>query len=198
MSTNRDIDRDTDRSSGGDRVDVVTLLLQQHDLIRELFDQVELATPSTRQQAFEPLVRLLAVHETAEEMVVHPAVRTCGAEGDAVADARTAEEDQAKKALSALERMDASSLEFMVAFEELRSAVLRHAELEEREEFPVLVRSKDIDDLQRMATRVNVAETVAPTHAHAAAPESAVGNMLTGPFLSIVDRVRDLIRDASR
>lgn len=192
---------DTNATAGGgtgERIDVISLLLQQHDLIRDLFEQVELATPSTREQAFEPLVRLLAVHETAEEMVVHPALRTCGAEGDTVADARSAEEDQATTMLAGLEGMDPASLDFMVAFEELRSAVLRHAELEEREEFPILVRTKDIDDLQRMATRVNVAEAVAPTHAHAAAPESALGNVLTGPFLSIVDRVRDLIRDATR
>jgi hypothetical protein len=30
------------------------------------------------------------------------------------------------------------------------------------------------------------------------APESAVGNVIVGPFVAIVDRVRDVIRDAMR
>jgi hypothetical protein len=38
-------------------------------------------------------------------------------------------------------------------------------------------------------------EQLAPTHAHRHAPESALGNLLVGPFVSIVDRTRDAIRD---
>jgi hypothetical protein len=40
-----------------------------------------------------------------------------------------------------------------------------------------------------------LAEKFAPTHAHRMAPESAVGNLLVGPFVAMVDRVRDAIRD---
>lgn len=180
-----------------DHIDAVTLLIQQHDLIRDLFDQVELATPSTRGAAFEPLVRLLAVHETAEEIIVHPVVRTCGTDGEAITRARLAEEDSAKKVLAELERLDPASLEFIHLFDEMRAAVLRHAELEEREAFPLLVRMKDRDELERMAAGIRLAETVAPTHAHAGAPESALGNLAVGPFIAIADRVRDLFRTRS-
>ena len=44
---------------------------RQHETIRGLFDEVEAASPARRAEAFQPLVRLLAVHETAEEMVVY-------------------------------------------------------------------------------------------------------------------------------
>lgn len=180
-----------------ERIDAVSLLTQQHDIIRDLFEQVELATPSTRRSAFEPLVRLLAVHETAEEIVVHPAVRGCGVEGEAVTTTRLAEEDRAKRLLADLEHLDPSTVDFMQLFEEFRGAVLRHAEMEERESFPLLVQMKDAEDLQSMASRLRLAERVAPTHAHAGAPEGALANMATGPFVAIADRVRDAFRNRS-
>jgi hypothetical protein len=49
-----------------------TFIGRQHDQIRELFDAVASAAPEERAEAFTPLVRLLAVHETAEEMVIYP------------------------------------------------------------------------------------------------------------------------------
>ncbi len=174
--------------------DVITLLLQQHDTIRDLMSQVELASPSARAEAFEPLVRLLAVHETAEEIVVHPAVRSIGDDGRRVVAARLQEEDRAKKALAQLEALDPASAEFMSTFAQVRDAVVRHAELEEREEFPLLVGSKSGQELRKMASRVRAAEAIAPTHPHASAPESRLGNMAVGPFVAIADRVRDAIR----
>lgn len=55
--------------------DVVSLLMRQHGDIRNLFDEVERSKGEERRDAFRRLVRLLAVHETAEEEVVHPFVR---------------------------------------------------------------------------------------------------------------------------
>ena len=49
-----------------------------------------------------------------------------------------------------------------------------------------------------MGRAFQLAEAMAPTHAHRMAPESAIGNLLVGPFVSMVDRVRDAIRDATR
>ncbi|GAB3894731.1 hypothetical protein GCM10027612_46460 [Microbispora bryophytorum subsp. camponoti] len=55
--------------------DVVDLLIHQHSLIRDMFDEVEHAAPGTRHEPFRQLVRMLAVHETAEEEIVHPYTR---------------------------------------------------------------------------------------------------------------------------
>ena len=52
------------------------MLKAQHNLIEDMFDQVLHATdPHAREKPFAQLRQLLAVHETAEEMVVHPRVR---------------------------------------------------------------------------------------------------------------------------
>lgn len=90
-------------------------LRQQHGRIRAMFERVEdAAQRDQRLQAFEQPRRFLAVHETAEETVVHPSARR---HGEAViVDARLAEEHDAKE-------------------------VLAHAESEEREKIPAAPRA---------------------------------------------------------
>jgi hemerythrin superfamily protein len=177
--------------------DAVDMLLEQHQEIRRLFTEVENAAPDRRQQVFDQLRRLLAVHETAEEQVVHPAARRAVPDGDHVVDERLQEENAAKQVLAELEGMDASSPQFMSRFVQLRDAVLAHAEHEEREEFPQL--RAHVNDRQRsmMATGLKTAEKLAPTHPHPGT-ESATKNTLMGPVASIVDRTRDALRGRSR
>ncbi len=68
--------------------DVVKFLKDQHNLIKDMFDEVLSASdPKAREKAFTDLRQLLAVHETAEEMVVHPRARHEIAGGDEIVDA---------------------------------------------------------------------------------------------------------------
>ncbi len=76
--------------------------------------------------------------------------------------------------------------------------VASHAQLEEREIFPRLRESHSREELERMAKGVQAAEAVAPTHPHPRGPESAVGNVVVGPFVAVADRVRDAIRKLAR
>lgn len=175
------------------RRDVVTRVRRQHDTIRRLFDDVEKTPPARRAEAFQPLVRLLAVHETAEEMVVYPALLLAGSDARAVVRARKAEEDEAKKALAQLEGMDASSGEFEARLRAFRIAVEAHADAEEEEVLPLLDAHRASHELRLMDLGFVMAETTAPTHAHRFAPESATGNLLLGPAVALVDRVRDLL-----
>ncbi len=55
--------------------DVIDLLVHQHSMIRDMFDEVAEAPDDGRAEAFRRLVRMLAVHETAEEEIVHPYAR---------------------------------------------------------------------------------------------------------------------------
>lgn len=180
------------------RRDVVSHVLAQHERIRELFGEVQDASPGRRAEAFQPLIRLLAVHETAEEMVIYPALTFAGSDAVAVIRARKSEEDRAKKALARLERMDASSSAFLRSLREFRDEVLEHASAEEREVLPILVERRRDHELRGMDMAFNVAQLVAPTHAHRFAPESLTGNLLLGPMVAMVDRVRDAVRDSGR
>ncbi|MGE2730651.1 hemerythrin domain-containing protein [Mycolicibacterium vaccae] len=178
--------------------DVVAFLRDQHNLIKDMFDDVLYASePEARRKAFTDLRQLLAVHETAEEMVVHPRVRREVASGDTLVDARLEEEHAAKEQLSALEDMDIASDEFLEALKTFREAVLEHAANEENEEFPKLKREVDADDLKSMAAAVRAAEAIAPTRPHPGV-ESATLNFAVGPFASMLDRARDAISAALR
>ncbi|MFP3900706.1 MAG: hemerythrin domain-containing protein [Acidimicrobiia bacterium] len=180
------------------RTSAVGFLQEQHDRIRELFATVATGDHDTRREAFEQLVRLLAVHETAEEVVVHPAARLAGDEARQVVAARLDEEDKAKKMLADIEKHDPSSPEFAARLPPLRDAVETHARNEERELFPLLERTTDERQLERMTSALQLVESIAPTHPHKLAPESALGNLAVGPVVGVIDRVRDMLRSATR
>lgn len=175
----------------------IEFLTRQHDTARQLLDGVSSSTGDARREVFASLVRLLAVHETAEEMVVYPVVRSAGEEGNRIVEARLAEEDRSKDLLSELEQLDPDSDPFDERFATLRALVESHADSEEREVFPLLSTTTNDAQLRAMATALQVAERIAPTHPHRSAPESATGNLLVGPLFSMIDRARDAFRQAT-
>ncbi|GAA0371602.1 hemerythrin domain-containing protein [Microbispora corallina] len=173
--------------------DVVDLLLAQHNEIKAMFAEVAGARGDRRRELFHDLVRLLAVHESAEEQVVHPAARSKA--GDEIVEARLNEENEAKHALSDLYDLGVEHPEFDVRLAALEKAVLDHATHEELEEFPRLRQETSPDRLRRMAGAVRAAEAVSPTRPHPGAGESATANMLVGPPVAVFDKVRDAVRD---
>lgn len=181
----------------GPEEDVVDLLLAQHARVEQLFLLVIGSTGDTRREAFDELVHLLAVHETAEEEVVHPLARTLpGGGGDAMVDDRLAEERQAKETLKTLIAGGVDAEGFDTGIILLRDAVLTHARYEERYEFPQLRQHVPGDRLRTLAGAVRAAEATAPTRPHPSA-QSAKGNLAAGPALAVVDRVRDALRKPS-
>ncbi|MFF8232371.1 hemerythrin domain-containing protein [Streptomyces caelestis] len=175
--------------------DVVALLMRQHGDIRNLFDEVEAAEGDARQEAFRRLVRLLAVHETAEEEVVHPFVRRNVAGGDEVVEARLAEERSAKETLSALDDLETGDPKFLPRLRALRADVQEHARAEERYEFIHIRRNADAGALASLARGVKAAEAMAPTRPHPGV-ESAAANVALGPVAALMDRTRDAVRKA--
>ncbi|MDN3023538.1 hemerythrin domain-containing protein [Streptomyces sp. S.PB5] len=175
--------------------DVVALLMRQHGDIRNLFDEVERTGGDERRSAFRHLVRLLAVHETAEEEVVRPFTRASVPDGAKVADERLAEERAAKELLSRLDEMDTDDPKFLTELQTLRLDVMKHARAEERYEFNHIRRHADKARLAAMATALKAAESVAPTHPHPGT-ESTAKNLMLGPIAALMDRTRDAVRKA--
>ncbi|MEV6960704.1 hemerythrin domain-containing protein [Streptomyces sp. NPDC051207] len=176
-------------------IDVVSLLMRQHGDIRNLFDEVEQSQGEERRDAFRRLVRLLAVHETAEEEVVHPFVRRSVEGGEPIVRDRLAEEKSAKETLAALDDMDTDDPKFMPRLMQLRTEVQEHARAEERYEFSHIRRSTDVTNLAAMAKAVKAAEAMAPTRPHPGV-QSAAANMALGPVAALMDRTKDAVRKA--
>ena len=177
---------------------VTELLRRQHEEVKTMFSEFENATGENRNEVFDCLRMTLAVHETAEEEVVHPAVRRMGDDAEQAVKARLAEESEAKQVLSDLEKLGPDGDGFDAKFAEFRKAVLAHAEAEETEVFPRLEAEKDQATLQKMAAMLRAAEAMAPTHPHPHGPESAIGNMVVGPVVAVIDQVRDAIKAATK
>jgi hemerythrin superfamily protein len=173
--------------------EVIGFLKAQHNLIEDMFDEVLYASdPQAREKPFVQLRQLLAVHETAEEMIVHPRVRREVNAIDSIVDARLEEEHDAKELLSSIEKIDITSEQFIEELTKLRDAVLDHAQHEETYEFPKLQKELNADELKRLGAAVRAAEAIAPTRPHAGV-ESPTLNFAVGPFASMIDRARDLI-----
>ena len=178
--------------------DVVDLLLRQHEQIKALFNQIAGAGGVDKRERFEELVRLLAVHESAEEEVVHPAARRKIDRGDQVVGSRLQEEHQAKHALAELYDLGIDHPDFDRKLATLAEAVTQHAEREEREEFQRMREKFPADQLQTMAKTVQAAQSLAPTRPHPRIGESQTANLLVGPPLSVFDRIRDKVRDSAQ
>jgi hypothetical protein len=175
--------------------DVVEFLIGQHMQIRDLFTEVETSTGQARWEVFDRLVTLLAVHETAEEQLIHPLVRTGVEGGGDIVDDRLAEERAAKEMLARLEDLGPDAAEFPSLLAELRTSVLTHAHHEEAYEFRYLRREVATAQLQPLVSMVRAAEAVAPTHPHPGV-ESAIANIVAGPVVSLFDRTKDMVRKA--
>jgi hemerythrin superfamily protein len=171
--------------------DVIRLLLEQHAQVRDLFAEVKDAPAAARQEPFDRLRALLAVHETAEELVLRP--QADDARWKDVATERNQEEAEANKVLAALEDMDTASEAFLSKLEEFEASVDEHAEAEEHEEFPRVLEALDEEERRKLGERLQAVEKLAPTHPHPMAAGSTTLVALTGPFASMIDRVKDAL-----
>lgn len=170
--------------------DVVQVLRRQHADIRRAFRLAARPGPG-RGPAFGRLVKLLAIHEAAEEAHVHPAIRRLSPALEAVTAARQQEEARAKRLLAGLAEAGPDGRAYLGRLLRLRRAVLSHAAREEREEFPALLTLSGPRRLM-LGLEVAAAKLLAPTRPHPAV-NGELANKLAMPVFGPVDRVRDLI-----
>ena len=115
--------------------DVLDELIRQHGEISDLFGETLRSTGTERARAFARLVRLLAVHETVEQEILHPLARRTFPGGAGIVRERLAEEHAAEAMLAELDAMDPDDPAFEPLLARLRTDVLAHARAEERLEF---------------------------------------------------------------
>jgi len=169
--------------------DVIRVLLEQHAQIRDLFTKVNASTGEAKKEAFDHLRALLAVHETAEEMVLRPI--TAKVVSESVAEARNNEEKEANAVLSELEKLDVDDVDFATRFAAFHKSVDEHAEAEEHQEFDQVIATCDAQQRQQMGTKILAAEATAPTHPHPSVEPGSAKQRLVGPFAAMVDRAKD-------
>ena len=169
--------------------EIVEHLLAQHQQIKVLFGHVADAHGEHKQELFDDLVGLLAVHESVEETLVHPLAERELDDGEQVVPARLAEEQEATEALAHLYDLGVTHADFNTELAALRDAVAAHAEAEEELEFVQLRAVVDPEQLKSMMTAMEAVAALSPIPAP---------NLLLGPPLAVFDRVRAAVRDAAK
>ncbi len=176
-------------------IGVLARVQQDHREIKQMLRSVNDSVGDRRRDAFEDLVRKLAIHETLEEEIIHPMLKESDTKD--VYDAILAQEGNAEDALSTFEGLDANSGEFDTRFQVLRAKVLAHAEFEETSEHPRIAQREDPDTLERLNSLFDAAEHVAPTRPHSQVPDGRGAKVALAPLLAVSDRVRDAVRNAN-
>jgi hemerythrin-like domain-containing protein len=172
--------------------DIVDVLTAQHEQITALLAHLQ-TTSEDKRELFEELVRLLAMHESAEQEVVHPVADRIIGTGKQVK-TRLAEENHAKDLLAELHDLGPDHPDFGARLADLVVALTAHIAHEEAEEFVLLRQRLSAEELQSMAAQARFAESLAPTRSHPGTEESAAANLLIGPPPGVFDRIRNTIR----
>lgn len=171
--------------------DVVSLLRRHHEMMREMFKELDKASGPRRAEAFQRLARMMAMHEAAEEEVVHPFVREHIKGGEQIARERIREEDEAKTILTELMERGPEDRSFQAGCKRLREMMLKHYEAEEREEFPKLVKESTEADRRTMGEAIKAAaQAVTPTESRLGSPDAS----RLGSPEAIMERTREVIR----
>jgi hypothetical protein len=177
------------RRSGRDQ-DVLALLTMHHGRMRSLFDRAAGSTGDDAQMAFGDLAQLIAVHETAEERMIHPLLKQIRSD-DHLADRLLDEQSRISDALSDALHAAADG-HLHDAITGLREMVTAHCRREERDEFPQLRRILPVPERREMGRAVRAAEAAADDVGH---PDQ--GRAFPRTMMPTADRVRDALADSS-
>lgn len=136
---------------------LLEVLRRQHARISALLRRVMHVDGGERREAVTDLLRYLALHESAEQIFVHPAgLRAAG--DRAAVQGRVAEEHEIEAVIANLEGLDPDSMDFMIYFGLLEEALSGHLRAEEDVEVRMLGASLDHHDLDRMARDLDLVD----------------------------------------
>ena len=119
----------------------------QHGMIRSAFHAAKTGSDTTKRAATRRLLQLLAMHEAAEQLTVHPALLRAGGGVVGVGEDRMEEEQQATQLVERLQDFEYGTYEHDMQFALLEEAVTHHAEAEERSELPLF---DELDETERL------------------------------------------------
>ena len=173
--------------------DMISLLVQDHREVKDLFDRIETAPQDERRGLADTATTALVQHSVAEEIHLYPTAREALPDGDAIAEREIAEHGQVETLLNGWEGTEPGEADFTRIFHEVRDAVLSHVEEEEGELFPRLQEACSAQQLQELGGKIEGTKAKAPTRPHPSAPDSRGALKTAAPGARLVDRIRDML-----
>jgi len=171
-------------------VSVVDLIEQDHRMVDA---RLQALTSARSDEAKHEVVRMLAQHSTAEEILVYPLIGEHANDGEAL-EAEAREEHQAiKDALLAFDKCSLDDASFPDRLADLTATVRAHVAEEEAEVLRALSAALDTDRLRDLGNQFVVEKDKAPTRPHPHAPDSPIAEKVVGAMTAPVDKLRDKV-----
>lgn len=146
-----------------------------------------------RKKLAEQVIIEESKHEAVEEMYFWPAVREQGSEGERVADQAISQEQEAKKVLDQLDKLDASDAEFERLLTGFIADAREHISFEENRAWPILRAGITRERARELGEQLVKAKATAPTRPHPHTPPDEAVLKTAGPAVAAADRVRDAV-----
>jgi hemerythrin superfamily protein len=175
------------------RPDAISVLIEDHRTVDELFKRFEKTGDNarkTRRELVDRMIRELSIHAAIEEQLFYPRLREVGREiKDEVLEGL--EEHRLIKELCAeLETMPAEHERFGARTTVLIEVTRHHVEEEEGEMFPRARKALSAEELVELGEGLVALKKLAPTRPHPNAPDEPPAN-LANLGVAGVDRARD-------
>ncbi len=135
--------------------DAVTLLKQDHAVVKSLFEKFEAAAEDEQEEIADQVCKLLTVHTTIEEEIFYPAAREAfdSEEDEDLVNEAEVEHGSAKELIALIEDMTSEDEKFTATMKVLREQIEHHVKEEETEFFPKL--KKTGIDLQALGAELS-------------------------------------------
>jgi hemerythrin superfamily protein len=136
-TTNRTTPKNLSQPAEG--VDAIELLTEDHENVKQLFEQYEALgerAHATKKKLATRICTELTKHATAEEEIFYPAVRAAGKDKEDLVDEAVVEHASAKDLIAQILDMEASDDLFDAKVKVLSELIEHHVQEEEGEMFP--------------------------------------------------------------
>lgn len=180
--------------------DLVRVITKDHREIELILAELQLGegTPEHRRDLADHLTAELVRHAVAEEMYMYPAIRRARPDRDDVADRAIAEHSEIEHILKELEGVDGTDSQFDELVGKVINEVRHHVLDEEQQVLPQLQEACSVEELQELGRMVVRAKDSAPTRPHPSAPDKPPANLILGPGVGMIDRLRDALTRRNR
>jgi len=180
--------------------DLVSVITKDHREVELILAELQLGegTPQHRRDLADQLTTELVRHSVAEEMYVYPAARKALADGNDVADQKIAEHAEVERLLKDFEGVDATDPQFDDLIGRVIAEVRHHVQEEEQQLLPRLQDACSTAELLELGRMLVRAKDSAPTRPHPSAPDRPPANLILGPGVGMIDRLRDALSGRNR
>jgi hemerythrin-like domain-containing protein len=180
---------------------VFDVLGQDHQEVKRMLAELEKGPTVTtgasdnhlmlRKNMAEQLIIEESKHEALEEMHFWPVVRDRLPDGDQLADTATGQEQEGKKVLDQLDKLNADQPEFEQLILTFINAAREHIAYEEIEVWPLLRGTLTEEEVVSIGATIAASKRTAPTRPHPNTPPSPGVLKGAGPAVAAADRLRD-------